>query len=118
MTARPLISFLLITSLVLPSSLCAGTEERDPEAPNSPTTALIQQPISGQNTRLEEGNGDTESSQARRTVSLEEHEELKRKYRGAQNGVQIATGIFVVQTMFFCIALAVGWIKLYTDCKL
>ncbi len=116
MTARPLISLVLITALILPTSLSAGTDRDNIEAQNTQTAALLQK-SSPVRSAHREADIESNRSQSAGTVSLEEHQELKRKYRGAQNGVQIATIAFVIETTFICIALTAGWIKLYTDCK-
>ncbi len=117
MTARPLISLVLITALVLPSSVCAGPEGNDVEAQTGQTTNLLQKPAPGQLVIMEAGDAGTFVVDRSSTVPRVMYENLERKYRSAQKGVHLAAMAIVMGTTLFCIALIEGWIKLYTDCK-
>ena len=112
MSARPLISLLLITALVLPSSLCAGPEKSDSD---TATQSLLQRAAPGKTIPAE--TADVEAGSHNGPVSRDDYDELKRQHRGARSAVAIATVAFVIETTIVCIALAGGWIKLYTDCK-
>lgn len=115
MTFHKLISLALITALILPTSLSAGSEKiGDSEAP---TNSLPQQSSPAQHASTEVGDTENNSSQPAGTVSRIEHEALQREHKTLLNRHHVLKVFYYAQSGLFLVVLVAGFFKFLADCR-
>lgn len=114
MTFHKLISLTLITALILPTSLSAGPEAKDSEAP---THSLLQQSSPMQPSAMETGDTENNRSRPAATVSRLEYEALERKHQTLLNRHHVLKAFYFTQTALSFVVLVVVFIKFLADCR-
>jgi len=116
MTVHKLISFTLITALIIPTSLRAGLEDNDTGTQSSQTASRLQQSSPAQHSTTEVGNTENNYSQPA-TVSRLEYEALQRKHKTLLNRHYVLKVFYYAQSGLFLVVLVAGFFKFLADCR-